>query len=327
MLTKKKPTKSKEQDEAELDSAMKELVKQTEALLGSSDDEKENPVKKTKPAVEKIIKKTLVSPKKKIIPHTKGKNFDIVSRPQKSKKIAATLKTAVAVKGADAKLLLAESVASNSVKKDIQHSSVSSAKIVHQKGNLHVQETASDDDKASYSTLAPQSAPSQNVARTGIVFSQPDDIDEPGSKTVSFFDESDDDIENTHSDVADKASGAIESKTTNKQKIDVTENDSKDSKLSEKSTESDRPASQDSGELYANNLISDKKPRGYVPLESQEKPTVFDTTQYHVELHDWSKLDKSFTGKWLILGLLLILLVSAIYLFVFKQPLPFIDAQ
>lgn len=339
MLTKKKPIKSKKQDEAELDSAMKELVKQTEALLGSSDDEKDKSAKKAKLVVEKPVKKMSVSPKKKIIPHTNGKNFDIVSRPKKPKIITATLKTATA-----SRPKVADSVDSGPLSsvdkefdKDTDHLFKSDdtlnsapAKIIHQKGNLRTQEVSDKDSSESTSGEVPQQNPSQMVTRNGINFLQADDIPEAGNDTISFFEEPDEEPENgalvdSATTVTKIESDTSETKITSQRDGDTVRNDLSDDILSEDQKRAEKSASKDSGELYANNLIKEKTPKGYVPLASQEKPTVFDTTEYHVELHDWSKLDKSPVGKWLILGLLIICLAAFTYLFVLGQPLPFVS--
>lgn len=80
----------------------------------------------------------------------------------------------------------------------------------------------------------------------------------------------------------------------------------------------------DSGELFANNLVHDSKPQSYTPLESQQKPTVFDTNEYHVELHDWSKLEHKSHGLWYILVLLITVAAALAYFLFSGQEIPFI---
>ena len=81
MLNKKKITKPTKHDEAALSAAMKELSKQTEALLGSSEPKKAPPVKKPQ------------LPKKQSLQKSRGKSFDIISQPKHPRKLKATLKT------------------------------------------------------------------------------------------------------------------------------------------------------------------------------------------------------------------------------------------
>lgn len=60
---------------------------------------------------------------------------------------------------------------------------------------------------------------------------------------------------------------------------------------------------------------------GIIPLEktSLQKPTVFDTEEYHSELHDWSKL--SSTSRWpiVVLALLVVITIALVYLYSTKQ--------
>ena len=81
MLKKKSVKSPAEQDFKELDSAVSELSKQTEALLGSFESE----AKQEKPKM----------PKKHATVSRRGKSFDIIHDPKQNTKLPATLKTAV----------------------------------------------------------------------------------------------------------------------------------------------------------------------------------------------------------------------------------------
>jgi len=337
MLNKKKITKPTKHDEAALSAAMKELSKQTEALLGSSEPKKAPPVKKPQ------------LPKKQSLQKSRGKSFDIISQPKHPRKLKATLKTV------EPKLLKSlqttlpkHQISEHVSKKSTSAPGVEKAKtlstssrsavaptIVHQKGRLQIQPQPAETDQASIVTNEPKAAPSTSVARTGIIFSE-DDTQEVIEQPPSEDNTSDDDgatiIEQETDDVNEWIGES--SSHTNSQK-NVEQQDSQDANgVNEKSTakstkENDKqeePTVYRSGELYANNLVKAKKPKGYQPLASQQKPTVFDTNEYHVELHDWSKLDHGANSKWILILLVAVLLGAFVYLIVLKQPVPFVSS-
>ncbi|MBP7837418.1 hypothetical protein KA021_01810 [Candidatus Saccharibacteria bacterium] len=338
MLNKKKITKPTKHDEAALSAAMKELSKQTEALLGSPEPKKAPPAKKPH------------LPKKQSLPKSRGKSFDIISQSKQPRKLKATLKTV------EPKLLkplqttspkqqisdrISKKSTSATVVKKARPSATSSRPtvaptIVHQKGRLQLQSQSAEDDQASIVTNEPKEAPSVSVARTGIVFSE-DDTPELITQTppeVDTFDSSGADIITEEADDSNDWIGELSSHTKSQNSAEqedsqvaakVNEKDSiKSTKKADTQTE---PTVYRSGELYANNLVKAKKPKGYQPLTSQQKPTVFDTNEYHVELHDWSKLDHSANGRWILLLLLVAVLLGVfVYAFVLKQPIPFIGA-
>lgn len=357
MLKKKKTTKPTKHDEAALSSAMQELVKQTEALLGSAEDTsfpKKKATTKKANGTKKTTAKKPTLPKKRHVPHTKGKSFDIIAHSGKQKKLPATLKTVSVQTPVDTQ----HRIADHATKED-KRVAVTPATIVHQKGRLQV--GGGSDAGAQNNTIEQKetSPPSESIARTGIHFAETDtdsnteaevvtqtpedttiETDAPTSdeeieatdkadKLLSTVDENDQDLSflDDVDDAADEPKEAA-SDAAKKPTLDSV-SDTKSSSEDEEDTlgVASEPTAYNSGELYANNLVKAKQPKGYTPLASQQKPTVFDTTQYHAELHDWSKLDHSPSGKWLILFLLVVVLGAFVYLFVLGQPLPFITAQ
>lgn len=336
MLRKKKTTQPSEEAEAELNDAMKELVRQTEALLGSPELSSDKPQKNTteevsKKATEEVkpdkiakddLPKKPILPKKRHIPHRKGRSFEIISQPKQPKKIKATLKTAAAspvplLEASKPPQLLEAEASEVAFESSVAESSPSESQArirQKEKGSLRVNGVEGFSDTPA---LKPAIESNVSVSRTGIVFSENSEKD-------------------TKSDMGDKKEvGPVDDELDKQVELPPAKNDktvkavdAKDqsAKLTDdKPSKNDEPPARGSGELYANNLVKTKKPRGYKPPASQQKPTVFDTTEYHAELNDWSKLDKSSGGKWVILILLLLLLAAFIYLFVLKMPLPLVN--
>ena len=65
-----------------------------------------------------------------------------------------------------------------------------------------------------------------------------------------------------------------------------------------------------SGEIYANNLVKPVEPKGFTQADDQPQPTIFDTEEYHVAIHDWSKAGDHKSHKWL--SFLILLVVAGI---------------
>ena len=361
MLNKKKITKPTKHDEAALSAAMKELSKQTEALLGSSEPKKAPPVKKPQ------------LPKKQSLQKSRGKSFDIISQPKHPRKLKATLKTV------EPKLLKPvhttspqHQISEHVSKKSTLTSGVQTAKslstssrsavaptIVHQKGRLQIQPQPAETDQASIVTNEPKEAPSASVARTGIIFSE-EDTQEVIEQTPS-----DDDgatIIEQETDDVNEWIGESSSHTNSQKSVEEEDsqvaaevkvflafnmirvihvlpkacNDLIPTILKTKSPTNPRPIAAtnliDQAKSVASNKnqsetrMKAKKPKGYQPLASQQKPTVFDTNEYHVDLHDWSKLDHSANSKWILFVLVAVLLGAFVYLIVLKQPVPFVSS-
>lgn len=74
--------------------------------------------------------------------------------------------------------------------------------------------------------------------------------------------------------------------------------------------------------LEGDDSAEDTKSKDHTLRKDQQKPTVFDTTEYHPQLHDWSQLDKKSRLPWVILLILLATLAGVVYFMVLNQHLP-----
>ncbi|MDQ5969785.1 MAG: hypothetical protein QG593_302, partial [Patescibacteria group bacterium] len=86
----------------------------------------------------------------------------------------------------------------------------------------------------------------------------------------------------------------------------------------------DTPKPQILDSSITNNMNDMSKESGYKTPDSQQKPTVFDTNEYHVELHDWSKLEYKSNTLWYLLGLLFAIFAAGIFFIVSGFSVPFI---
>lgn len=68
-------------------------------------------------------------------------------------------------------------------------------------------------------------------------------------------------------------------------------------------------ATETSGELYANNLVKPARVSGYQAHENQQAPTIFDTNEYHTELHGWT--NKKDAGPWIWLSAVALVVIVA----------------
>lgn len=316
----KKPTEKKriQEDFTALDAAVIELNKQTEALLGKTN--------------EKTSKKPVL-PKKKNLPVSRGKSFDIIRDSNKKSVLQGTLKTAKAAPVAP-----------------------TTSEVVQKKPS---EQTFLDDSEtgapqelvwlAQESVAQEESSPAVVIKRRGgslITMDSSGKDDEPPE-----VDQAEDDAEDTAVATAEPSKSTLGSEKQNSSvepegNAEAVESqgdpaplaepeeaqvpEEKDSPVVDPVLESEvkdpvtaEPSAYNSGELFANNLVKESGPRGYEADEKQQKPTVFDTNEYHPELHDWSKLDRSNNPKWVLLVLLLIFGVGVVYFVVLGQPLPF----
>lgn len=316
ILKKKKTVAPKKQDSVALDSAMNELAKQTEALLGSF---KEEP-KEAKPRL----------PKKTTRPVHRGKSFDIIHNPAQKTKVNSTLKASHPKKTklvvVDEEELLLPEHATKSFNelpgadpepvatKVTKPKKESAPKISnHESGKLAVApvsiETPLKAEEDAVSETEEVKPPSESTSHSSIVFEDTETDVESVSEEVKP------ELEQPEEAVPDNKPSEA---GTSEQKE---ENEDSAEESSEPEPEDDKGYS--SGELFANNLVKETKPKGYKPAKESEVPAVFDTEEYHLELHDWSKLEHKSSGKIIVLLSLLVIAAGVAAYILSGRPLPF----
>lgn len=303
MLKKKPIKKPTEHDFSAVDAAVSELSKQTEALLGKAE-----PAPKSKPTL----------PKKRSRPSARGKSFDIIA-PQSKKTTQATLKTVKPIAVLNSKIIETQSLLPDHATKsyneldtpEIESGSANSAPAIIQH---HAERIQAETELSNKPDTASEVEPKFDASTT-----QKENT-EVSHTSLSFEGSSKEDEIQTPTEPEVEVSTGLQKKET-PEALASEEKAEAEVPLTEKELE--EPPAYNSGELFANNLVKDSQPKGYKPAENQQKPTVFDTNEYHPELHDWSKLEHKGWGRWLILVAVLCVLGGAIYFIFSGQSLPF----
>lgn len=308
MFNKNKAAKKpNDTDFSALDDAVSELTKKTAALLGNAETSTKKPV----------------LPKKQAKPAPRGKSFDIIYSPKAGGKLQSKLRT---VSAADAPLLdeqehllLSDHAGLSFNEQDNQASGNQSvvtaeartvpAIINHREGKL---DTAHDQpDKLAEDTDPEPETQDETSAAIEEAKSDPVDLPKSTAQTaVSFAEDTEDTVE-AQKEAAKKPDDSPEPEST------------ASDEESEHSVQSPEDNAYKSGELFANNLVKPKERKGYEPHENQQKPTVFDTNEYHPQLHDWSKLEHRSGPKVLVLLLLLVVGGALAYFVISGASLPF----
>jgi len=222
-------------------------------------------------------------------PHTGARSFDVIN-PRHQSTVRSSLKTATrpAVKPSQPNVATTDASA---------HASKSHVDVVgHEPGKLQSAILQKGTELIEEFPNRAQVADTKSVAHESFVFTQEANA-EPAQKT----DEETQAVNETAVPSVDQAQAA-----------DLTTNQTAE------------PSSEESGELFDNNLVKSKPPKGYAPNVNQQKPTVFDTNEYHPELHDWSKLERDASLKWFVAALVLVVVAAAAYLLVSGVTIPFI---
>lgn len=307
-----------EHDFTTLNTAVSELSRQTEALLGKAGE------KSTKPKLPKHSAKV----------NHKGKNFDIIHSPKTRTHLKATLKSAPSrptrskqlplSQSEPPELLLPEgekSTLDTSSDQQTQHPEI---QLAHQPGVLR---ESNSKDVVTQQPADPEVQKSPSSSSDGATEDSTDqattpskDMPKPASHEGINFTEPNEDAD-PETEVKAEASSSRDDTTLEPEKSETDSPDQNEEKIEP----ADKDVNTDAiGEIYANNLTSANKTRGYTPAENQQKPTVFDTNEYHPELHDWSKLDRSNHTAGFVLALLVVIAGALAYFIISGHKLPFI---
>ncbi len=315
----KKPSKAAEDEHMALEDAMQELARQTDALLSPSTPKKEEP-KPTLPA-------PATSVKKKRIPHTKGAHLDIVghapSTVKRAKPVSKPAEEHELLEAHAGKSYNEVSAKGNNEVSAAGHNEVSAAghnevsagsnNEVSAKGNNEVAGVKDDaaEPEPPVITLETTSHESKTPA---IITSHGAPITPASAEAtdvkashIAVVDNSKEQSVKTHSDSHSKADEhkPAESKPPAKEMAAAPASSTSTIAFSEKS-----PGSED--DTSAPSTHHEDKSAEHA---TSEKPSTFDTSEYHPELHDWSKLSSSNHWSIFILLLLVVLAGGLAYLY------------
>lgn len=311
------------EDFSALDSAVSDLARETEALLGKTGEKMSRPV----------------LPKKKPDANSRAKSFDIIHNPDTNKRSEAILKAPhpgqklLEAEEAGAKQLAdkieadtkdpeVDSVAEVSVHspgalkfnegKTIEPTSNDKSSKAEVKSNNpeekdKIEPKETEDSEESKTVKTPESKVNKSKATST---DEPDPLIETDSKVDQEVDSKDDAVK-------------LESKV-----IDLKpEDDKMDGIISlAEQGDTDEPAKTDSSQkvqLFSDNLGESKSDDG--EENDGDQPEIFDTDEYHPTLHDWSKLEHH--SGWppvLLLLLLVVAFAGVVYAVVSGMQLPFL---
>jgi len=319
------------EDVSELDSAVSELAKQTEALLGKSG--------------EKMRKPTLPKKAEKNIPHSNGVSFDIIHDGTKSSVTPAILKSphpgqkllepSDGDDGDNIKVKISNKTDANEDTSKAEPAIAVGQSIVttHKAGSLHSKSTgsvdAADSDSPDGEVQAKDKADVNDGEQDKVTVTIKSKSAQPAKPTIDATDQSDDgdDAESTLKKPADNS----ESEDTSDESTDGARSGVQDDTKQQPTQTAAKPITMatdptQSMQIYSDNL--DKKTDdkdGNEEESDSDDPLIFDTDEYHPTLHDWSKLDRHSRGPVLILLLLMVLLAAIVYVVVSGIEIPFIN--
>ena len=301
-----------------LDGSVNDLSKQTSELLSHFGEKKEEVNTPKKASTVKSVNTKRVS----------GKSFDIIAPSSKrhtSTKISAPIK--------DDEVLLPEHAGKSFNELDFEEmppKQSSAPEIITNKGSIiNSEDEAPSEISHTISTRPPgslhfQESEAENEKMTDLV----DEKEEPNNAEEPEL------SQELEPKVETEVVPLVPSVEEEKSETDTSKVDD-DTKPEEEVIKSDEAVTDhaetilsendsNSGELYVNNLVKTTDKKGYVAPEGQQKPTVFDTNEYHPQLHDWSKLENKNGVKGYFLALLLVVAGALAYLILSGTQIPFI---
>jgi len=283
-----------------LESSVNQLSQQTSALLSHFGEGKQK-----KLGTEKNTKNTKkINTSKKQV----AKSFDIITSPGKSTKLKAKLKTAETTHKVE---LLPEHATDSYNEKPSSDSAVAAVDQKTQSRNKDIDQLPSIQSNHTTGSLNMNMPTEQESIELDIVTSE---------KT------------GTNNDNLDKLEAQKKTSTEvvraeqtlifeeNKADGDKTPEETKEV-VAQSSDTSKNESFNDTTSSITNNIQPEA---GYKAPDSQQKPTVFDTNEYHVELHDWSKLEYKSNTLWYLLGLLFVIFAASIFFVISGFSVPFI---
>ncbi len=299
MARAKKVSKAADDEHMELEAAMSELSRQTDALLADA-----KPKKQVKPTL----------PQKKIIPHSKGASLDIVghapSSIHRSSKVSQVKKTEVKEellpehaglsfneKPTDIKAQASVVASDVKVQQDVEPS----PKIILNPRPTGISSPAIGDSQVvSVVNAEPDDSQTVNVKHETVIKHSPSVESEEKSASPKVGA-----VELTKG-VVSSVDDQAEPKPSEKAAVTTEENDNAATKAK---LDDDSPVEADED--------------GIVKLEDEpkEKADVFDVEEYQAELHDWSKLASNSHWPVIVLVFLLLLAGGIMYLY-FTNNLP-----
>lgn len=297
---KKKSELPDDKDLELLDSSVNKLSQQTSALLSHFGESKQK-----KPSDEKNTKKVkkIDAPKKRV-----AKSFDIIASPNKTTKLKAKLKTVETAHGVEllpehATDSYNEKPGGNSLAATVNQTSSSPSEAQEQLPTIH--------NSHNVGSLNMKTPAQQEGVEVDIVTGKEAGTDKDSSDKL---------------EVRGQAPVGVAQAG---QTLKFDDNKDDESRAPEVHKEADVKTASISKDESLNdatsNLINNTQSiSGYKTPDSQQKPTVFDTNEYHLELHDWSKLEYKSNTLWYLLALLLAIFASGIFFVVGGFSMPFI---
>lgn len=313
---------------AALDGSVDELSRQTEALLKGFGDvapKNDSPTRKIAPEQKTPeIKETPTKPR----PHTPAKqgvarSFDIIHTPAK-RKLQASLRSQPQPQSSDRLLSSHAGLSYNEqtppAPKEPEELTASNAPAIvhpHATGALHMKgEEDAQAPEDSQGTPEDTSAVTPKRETTLESSAAADTkVEEKSSATQSLTFQTDE------QSPVDESPEQTEDTTPPQEESSEAASDS-DATTVEHAKQKDEPLPRNSS--YSATASQSSDPKGYEPVEGQTLPAVFDTHEYHPELHDWSKLEHRSHATKYVIALLLVIVAILGYLVVSDTALPFI---
>ena len=286
-----------------LESSVNQLSQQTSALLSHFGEGKQKRLGNEKNTKNTNNIKKINTPKKQV-----AKSFDIIASPNKSTKLKGKLKTAETTHEVE---LLPEHATDSYNEKPGGDSAVATVNQASSSPGEAQEQLPTIQNSHNVGSLNMKTPAQQESIEVDIV---------AGKDAGAAKD---------RSDKQDAQKQDLTSIAPAEQSLKFDDNKDDEARTPEVHKETDVKTASISKDEPLNdatsNLINNTQSiSGYKTPDSQQKPTVFDTNEYHLELHDWSKLEYKSNTLWYLLALLLAIFASGIFFVVGGFSMPFI---